>query len=790
MFRNYLKIGLRSMIKNWSTSFINIAGLSLAIACFITIWIFIDLQLNMDGFHSRKEDIYQVIMKVDTENGIEQWGDTPYPLARMIAQDQAAVEGFFRLEFQYANVRYKKSVFQEFMVFTDPGYLDHLDFDILSGDPNALRSVDQMVISSNTATKYFGDEDPLGKQLTLKFNEGKTKTFTVGAVLKEYPHNNSLNYSFLLPISQFEQLELAESNGWDYLADANFIVLREGYSGDQLASQLDQYREVFNSAAEGTTSVGYRLIPLSKLSASGFEIIGAIANFSNPAARVSLITIVTLLTLLASFNYMNISVSAATKRLKEIGIRKVMGSYKKQIVYQFLTENILQVSFAMLLGTLMCYFLLLPGFNTLIPISIPFHFSSIKSIAGLFGGLLLFVGVVSGAYPSLYISRFMPIDIFRGNSRFGDKSVFSNVLLGFQLVIAFLTIVGCFMFADNAIHQRNIDWGYENQNMISVRTNNAEEFAKFRDRVISLPGVDEFVSGENHAGRSYAPVITKQLEKEIRTNWMKVAPDYPDKLNMKLNEGSFFSKEIDRNNNREALVDPLFSQRMGWDNPIGQQITVESVGYTVVGELQPFVIEQWHAYGERTPTLITVNPEEKDKYLIVKTASSDIYAFDEALEEAWLEVSPNDPYTGAIQANVFDDFYRETKTNVTIIVFIAIVSTVLACLGLFGLLSFNIQRRLKELSVRKVLGASRGSIIKLISLKYRWVLLVSFTVGGIMGYYLMMQMINGIYSDPKTNYVLPVFLAAVIMAATIGSTIAGQIMKATRVNPSVNLRAE
>jgi putative ABC transport system permease protein len=790
MFRNYIKIGFRSMTKNWSTSLINIFGLSLSVGCFITIFIFIDLQYSMDGFHTKKRDIYQVVMKVDTDNGIEQWGDTPYPLSRMISEDVSGVDGFFRIEFQYANVRYKKNVFREFMVFADPGYLENLDFKVIKGDPNTLNSLDKIVLSNEMAVKYFGDDDPIGKQLNLKFDGGKAKTLEVGAVLEEYPTNNSFGYGFLIPMVQFEQLELMGNKEWDYLTDANFIVLDEKTDPDLVLSFTDPYAEAFNKASDETTALGFRLIPLNQLSETGHEIIGSVANFSHPSGRISLMIIVVLLTLLASFNYMNISVASATKRLKEIGIRKVMGSYKKQIIYQFLTENLLQVMFALIIGTLLCYFLLLPGFNSLIPIPVLFKFSSVASVAGMFVGLLLFIGLVSGAYPSLYISRFMPVDIFRGSQRFGDSSVFSRILLGFQLIIAFLTIVGCFMFADNAIHQRNIEWGYEKQGLISIRTNSEEEFVNLKNEVEMMSEVLEVTSGQHHSGRSYSGAVVKQQETDIRTNILKVSPDYPEKMGMKLKTGRFFNPSLDRSNSPEALVDPLFVKRMGWESAVDQKVKIEGKEYRIVGELAPVIIEQWHAYGDPTPTLIAVNAKEEDRYLVIKTNASDLYAFDEKLEAIWLDIAPNDPYMGEIQANVFDDFYRETKANVTIIVFISIVSTILACLGLFGLLSFNVQKRLKELSVRKVLGATRMSIVRLIARKYSLVVIISFIVGGVGGYFLMIQLIDSIYAEPKSEFVLPVTLAVFIMTATIVLTLTGQILRATRVNPSVNLRSE
>lgn len=791
MFTNYLKSGYRNLTRNWTTSVINILGLALALGCLITLFIFIDMQRNMDRYHSNAANIYQVVNQVESEEGnLNTWGDSPIALGPALLANHPQVRDMFRIEFQYANVKYTDKVFSELLTFVDPGYLSQLDYDFLSGNHSTLDLKDQLVISYNMAEKYFADEDPIGKQFTLKFNNGRVKTFTVGAVLDKYRYNTSIRFDFMLPMANFEDLQLVEKLDWSYLTDATFIVLSDGSDPNILKSEMAEYVKIQNSYDPEWKVQNFDLISLDELAQRNFEIISPVAGSSHPSGQLALGVIAILLTVLACFNYMNIAVASSTKRLKEIALRKVMGSERRGITIQFLVENFLQVFLALIMGSLISYFLFMPGFNSVLPFTVPFRFASIPMMMLFFLGILLFVGLISSLYPALYVSRFQPVSIFKGKTKFGSRNIFSKILLGFQLTFAFCTVVSCFLFSDNAIHLKNQDWGYDGEDILSVWVNDLSQYAALREFADHNTNVREMVGSSGHFTQDFDVMSIKHLDTEIRSVVMGVSPSYPQLMNMQLVEGQMINAQLDDQVNREILVNQHMVDKMDWSDPLGQKLTIDSTKYTVVGVVQNFQYQVWFAYDQMLPAVVRVVPEQEYHYAIFKSTAGSLSNLDEQLKAEWLSIAPNDPYDRVIQMNAYDEFMNEMDSNIIIISFISVVAIILACLGLFGLLSFNIQSRLKEFSVRKILGAQLSEIIRVASRQYLWVVIIGFVVGAPLGYLLINSMIQSIYPDPKPTSWVPFALAIVIMLITLSLSIIGQLLKAAQVNPAENLRNE
>ncbi|MFY0687130.1 MAG: ABC transporter permease [Cyclobacteriaceae bacterium] len=790
MFRSYLKIGFRSMTKHWSVSLINISGLALAIAWAITSFIFVDMMMNMDQYHGNKDNIYQVINYVEGDEGEKKWGDSPLLLGPALEENLSQVKSSFRMEFIYGDVKFDKKVFHEFIVFADPEYFTEMDFPFLSGSKGTLNTKDQIVISYNTAKKYFDDVDPIGQQLTIKFDSEHKKSFIVGAVLDEYPYNTSMTYDFFLPMENFFDLKFEDRYDWSYFGDATFVVLEEGADPAMLTSQMDPYIEIQNEQESDWKIKSFELIGLEDLPNAGWQIEGSVAGGNHPAGRYALGIIAGLLVVMACFNYMNIAVSAATRRLKEIALRKVVGSQRAQIVAQFLTENYLQVFFSLAAGVLLSLGVFTPMFNSMIPISIPFEFSSVPVMIAFFSGLLIVVGLLAGAYPAFYISRFQPVAIFRGNEQFGKKSWFSRILTGFQLFLAFITVVGCFLFTDNALYMGQKEWGYDAQGILAMQINDTEQYQKLRDFAEQDPQVTAFTGSHNHIGHSAPPEVIKQQEKIVRTNVFKVGSSYPKFMNLKLIAGAFFNEDIAEEKNNELIVTERFVNKMEWEAPIGQLVEIDSITYRVVGVTEDFYYANYFAYSDQNPVALRVVAEEEFNYAVLKTTPQNMATLERDVEEAWLNFAPNDPVNKTIQANIFDDFYQENRANIIVMLVISGLAIVIACLGLFGLLSFNIQRRLKEFSVRKVLGASSSHIVKNASKQYLWIMGIAFTVGAPAGYLSIIKMIQSIYPEPKETSLIPFFAAVGIMVLTVTLTISGQIFKAVNVNPANNLRSE
>lgn len=789
LFSNYLKLGFRSIQRNVLISSINIFGLAIAIGVALTTYIFVDLQLNFDQFHTNRDRIYQIVNRVDDEGQDRLWGDSPLTLGPNLIADHPTVEAFTRIEYTRANVRYKDKVLDELMAFVDVNYLDIFDFALLEGNRNALKVNDQVILSYDVARKYFGDVSAVGKDLELKFGNSQIKRYTVGAVLQDYPYNAGIQFGIHLPFDDIYSLGYRDrAHALGSLIDATFVMIREGQDIQSIHSSFERYAEAHNGADPEWKILSFVPIALGDLPLEGYKIYSGVVPSSHPAGKIALSIIAGFLLGMACFNFMNISITGVSKRLKEIGLRKVMGGVRKQIVNQFLIENLLQTFFALIVGTLLSYFLITPGFDSLIPeLDIQFRAYAWQDMVIFYVLLLLVVGLVSGAYPAIYVSRFDPINILRGSNKLKGKNAFSKVLLGFQFFLAFTTIVACFVFMDQSIYMKNKAWGYDPKDILFVNLKDQQTYDLLRSRFMGHEDVIAHAGATGQVGWANPKQSFDYLDVQFAMRTYGVSEGYFDVMGLKLKEGRFLS---DREQDRQSgiLVNETFVDRMGWSNPIGQTVPYEGVKRTVVGVLHDFSHNDF--FQEIDPVLFYGLGDERVRYFSLKVRPDKLLDIDQELLAAWKEINPNDVYNRQFQSDVFDDFYQETGANITIVVFLSVVTIILACMGLYGLISFHIQAKLKEFSVRKVLGAAPKAIAAIASRQYSWIILIAFAVGAPLGAWGILQLINGVFSDAKEVSVLPFVIALLIVIVTLALTVTGQVLKAINVNPATILRNE
>ena len=788
MFKSYLRIGFRNAVRNGITSSINILGISLGIGTAITIFLFFDFWYHRDSFHSKKDQVYQVTNLIASEDRLEDWGDSPLMLAPALKSDFSFIENTTRVEFSSGDVRRDETVFNESIWFVDNTFLDMFDFPVLQGDANALKDKSKITVTQEIATKYFGNENPIGQPLSVKFSNGKKEEFTVGAVI-ERPDASSMFLFILLPMETFEDLAFKDVYDWSYLTDATFIQLAPGHTPEEMKGSMEKYKTIQNEASPEWAIEEFQFHSLNGLSRKGFEIISAVANAGgHPAGMIALGIISLMLLLLASFNYMNISVATISTRLKEIGIRKVVGSQKKEIIQQFLIENMLLVTIAMLVGTALAYFLLVPGLNSLFPINLPFEFSSVWVLIAFFGGLLLFIAVVSGAYPALYISSFQPVQILKGKEKFGQKSLFSRILLTVQFILAFVNIVGSFVFIDNSFYLNNKDWGYDHDQNYVIPLTSKEEYLALRDKFSDDPEVLSLAGSGNHVGYQNNRAFVEYKENRYEVVNYKVGFNYPETMNLKLKEGRWFDESIQSDHDQSLIINETYATKMGWEKPVGEVIEIDSVDRTVIGVIKDFHYDGF--YEAINPVMFSICKEDDIHYLTLKLAAGSLGNKEESIKAAWREISPDSPFEGFFQDEVFENFYNDNNSNVKLLGFIATVAVILACLGLFGLVSFNITRRMREFSVRKVFGANTNQIFKLMNRDYVWILSIAFLLGAPAGFFLMNYLIQHIYPDPQQAGPLPFVIAIGLMILAVSITVGSQMRRVIHENPGTTLRTE
>jgi putative ABC transport system permease protein len=787
MIKSYFVTGYRNMLRSGTTSTINIVGLSIAIACAVLIFILEDSYYNLDAMHTKADRIGLVVNHIKEGDEQSQWARSPVPLAGLLAEN-SAVENVVRLGRGSAAVRVGDKVFTEGIFYADPDFLEVFSFRVISGNRQSLRSKNQMMLTREMALKYFGNDDVVGQTLSVKFNEHYKQEFTIGGVLEDTPANSSMYFNFLVPSAVWEDINKDGLDDWSKHMSVTFVMMKEGQPFAQLQPTFEIYRKLHQEANSITPLQYAEVIPLADVAQRSFEISGSLSWSNAPAAMVAFIVIGTFLVLLACFNYMNVAVASVSTRLKEIGVRKVVGGGKGEIIQQFLIENLLLCFLALAGGTALAYYFLIPGFDALYPVKIEFEISSWKMMIGFFGGLLLFIALVSGAYPALYVSSFNAVKILRGKEKFGSKSVFSKILLTLQFTLSITTIVACLVFVWSSYYFEGKDWGYNHNEAVVVRLQEPNQFEELRNHIATNKNVISYAGSAHHIGRSSQPVVIRHDEQEYSVDHFPVGFDYLESMNIRLKAGRFFDKAIESDKTESVIINESFARKMGWDNPLDQYFEHDSTKRYVVGVVEDFYYNDF--YWQVKPVMLTITPNENFKYLAVRAEAGSINSTQEELKKAWATVAPDDPYQGFLQNEVFDNFLNSNRANNKVIYFISGVAVILAAMGLYGLVSYNLTRRIKEFSVRKVFGANVWQLFNLMNRDYIWILIIAFAGGAPLGAWLVDMMLNAAYPEQIPTTIWPYIISISVMIGSVGLTIATQLRRLIEENPTQTLRSE
>lgn len=787
MFSSYLLIGFRNAVRNGLTSLINIGGLALGIAGAVTIFIFADQWFHVDDFHANRQRIYEVANTVLRDGKPVTMSDTPLLLGPMLAEDVSAIESFTRIEVGSGALRFADNVFFERLWFTDPAFFQIFTFSHVGVPTDALSSKNSMVITRPIEEKYFGNRSALGQTVSIKFPNNAIRDFTVTAVA-DLPANNTLHFNVVLPMDAFLDLRLKDAYDWNYQTDATFILVKEGQTGASIAPLMDKYKKLQNDAQPDWPIEKFVIYDLPSLAADSGDIESNMIGSGEPQGIYAMSIIAFLLLLLACFNYTNISVATITTRLKEIGIRKVIGGRKSEIVQQFLAENFLMCTIAVVVGLILAFTAFMPGITAMVGYPIPFSFSSGRMMLYFFAGLFTFLVVVSGVYPAVYVSGFQPVQILKGKEKFGQRSSFSRVLLTLQFVLAFMTIVGCFVFIDNTLYLWRKDWGYDHHQNMVVPVNTVEQYLKLRDRLTSRTDIEQWAGAAHHIGSDNQRTVLDYDGRKTEMVRFGVGYDYLETMNIRLKEGRFFDRSMPSDSVASLVVNESFVRSMGWTNGLNQFFTHEGKKWTVIGVVEDF--HYFDFYMGISPVMIYLAPEHEFKFLSLRVADGKVKEVESEIRSWWKEIGPDDPYRGILQNDVFQNFNRNTRNDLQIISSVAVVTLILACLGLYGLVSYNITRRLKEFSVRKVFGARTLHLFHLMNRDYAWMLIVAFLIGAPAGFYLMNMLIQAIYFGTRGPEATPFIIAVVMMVLTVALTVGAQMNRVIRENPAQTLRSE
>lgn len=787
MLKNYLKTAIRNFLKNPLTSFINILGLSIAIGCALVAYAFVNYDMSVDQFHENKDRIYLATSQIDRDGSTQAYGFSPLPLGERLVEDFPEIKRVARIEDRSAIVKHGNAIFSEFVRFTDPDFLQMFTFPLKWGQKTALGNQHEIILSEELSLKYFGEENPIGKAISIDFGEGRRLDYSVGGVAEAFPVHSEFRFHILLNIEQLEQADSEfDPTDWSEFLDATFFELNTISDVSAIDTRMNQYLSAQNDVQTDWPIKSFRSEPFSQIRENSQYIRSTIVGQSDPEGRIVISIIGILLISLACLNYINIAIVSASKRLKEIGIRKVMGGQRSSIIVQFMGENILLTFFACIIGLVLAKALFVPAFDSLFSVGIEFDLTLPQFWISLIG-ILLITGIVSGAYPAFYISKFDANNIIRGKLAFNAKNKLTKVFLCCQLILSCIALVSSIMFVQNSNYQQQRDWGYNQAQVLVTPVSDYNSFEQLRHELSQYPHILEVAGAKNHIGTSRALAVIEVPDRKFEAMRLDVDEHYVPTMGLRIKNGRNFREELGLDT-QHVLVNERMTNALGWENAINQQFRYDSVQYTVVG-----VLEDHHhnSFFEKIrPTFYRLAAKEDYQYLALKVATGKTRETFDYLKATWGQLFPHLPFEGTFQDQRFDYYFNNIAGHGRLMSFIAFLAIVLSCMGLYGLLSLNIASRMKEFSIRKVLGANLGNMIPLINRQFIWVLGIACILGAPASFYLLRFLFDNVYEYHMPITIYPIIWAILILIALVGLTTFTQIRKVDRINPIEGLRNE
>ncbi len=787
MFSNYYKTSFRSLMKNPLTSFINLFGLSVAIGICLVVYSFMEYQYSVDSFHQNRHEVYLATFYADRDGARQQFGLTPRPLGDMLREDFTHIKKVCRLEDKKVVLKHGDQVFHEKVRFSDPEFLEMFTFPLKWGSARSLTDLNSIILSEEMSVKYFGQDDPVGEDMLMIFGKNRNKVFKVTGVAAAFPKAHDIDFDFLI---NFRNLQVYnphyDFDDWSALVNATLIQVDDPSDLKPIANGMNKYRLLQNEAEKDQPISSFAFEPLSTLYERSENIRDAISyNFSAPG-RITLPILAIFMIALACFNYINIAIVSAAKRLKEIGMRKVMGANRGKVVIQFLAENIFVTLFALLVGFLLAVTIFLPWFKGISEFDLELSMIDLKLWVFL-GFILLFTGVASGIYPAFYISRFQATTIFKGTVQFGKKNPLTKVFLSIQLVMACILITGAVMFTQNTAYQSHRSWGYDQKGVLYVNLPDSSAFERLKTPLLQNPNVLAIAGSSHHLGSNITSAVVHMVDRQYEVDQLSVDAHYFETMGLQLSSGRAFRDQYE-SDRQAVVVNGLFVKNMTLKQPVGQRFEIDGIRYEIIG-----VVKDFHIYNfnhEVKPTIFRLASENDYRYLSMKVQPGVEKEMYEELQQQWTSLFPEIPFEGGHQTDLWAGFFEDIDVQQRFMSTVAIIAVLLAGLGLYGLVTLNVSGRIREFSIRKVLGAGLKNIVANITRQYMLLVLMALVAGAPLSYVLITALLNMLFAYPMPLDYSGVALSVIILVIVLLAVVSTQVRKVVGSNPADGLKAE
>jgi len=792
MIKNYFKTAFRNLWRNKGFSLINIVGLSVGLACCMLIFLYTMDEVSYDRFNVNAANIYHLAVDDKSPDGqvhkFSSTGDMPGPnFKRQLPE----IQDFVRIQGGSYTIKRGNEVFDQEALYVDSNFFSVFTFPMVYGNPqNALNDPHSIVLSEEIAEKYFGKGNPVGNTLNLKVDD-KFQPFRVAAVTRKSPQNSSIKIKMLLA----KKVNHAD-NQWNNFFENTFFVIKPGTNIKQLdakinkvyltdaASQIKENADKFGDKNKRTFS----LQPLLEMHTStDYPADNGLSDQSNPMYSYILSGIALFILAIACINFVNLTVARSLKRAKEIGIRKVVGGQRKQLIMQFLGESFI-LSFIAFVLSIALVQLILPVFNTLANKALAFSYLlSFKLVAGYIG-IFLLTGLLAGFYPALVLSGFNPVQTLYNRTQYVGKNYLSKGLVILQFTLATFLIISTITIYSQFSYLMNFDLGYNDKNVVSITSWGLDKtkLPLFKNELLKDPSILSVTADQGGRWGTIAHINGNQQQ---MFDMKHIDEDYLPLFHVPMVKGRNFSKAMVSDSANAVLVNEEFVKQAGWKKPIGEIVDFfyNKKKYTVIG-----VVKDYHFLSlteKMSPILYTMKPDYPWGNIFVKISDKNKSESLNRIQKEFKALFPFIPYQYKFKdAEVAEQYDKEAKWK-QIVSFGAVLTIFISCIGLFGLATLSAERRKKEIGIRKVLGASVEGIVRKLSTDFAKLVVIAAVIAVPAAWWAMHKWLeNYPYRININVWIFVLAGVSVLLIALV--TVSYQAIKAAIANPVNSLRTE
>jgi len=788
MLKNYFKIAIRSLLKNSVYSFINITGLSIGIACSVLILLWVADEYSYDRFHKNYNSIYKLYQSQQWAQGIGTGNSMPYPMKETIKDKSSQIKHVVMTNWGEGNMlQAGDKRLNKLGLSASEDFFKVFGFEMVKGDPNtALSDPSSIVITESTAKAFFEEADPINQ--LIKVDNGKELKVT--GVIRDVPKQSSFNFEYVLPFAYYEATQSwvrYSKDNWNNNSFQMYVQLQPDATEADVNNSI---KDIIKDNNQKAPTAKLFLHPMSKWRLW--------SNFENGINSGGMIEYVRLFTAIAIFvlviaciNFMNLATARSESRAREVGIRKSVGSRRKELIFQFLSESVM-ITFISSVLAIVLVELVLPAYNILVNKSISIDYSNpwLWSIAA---GWILVIGIFAGSYPAFYLSSFQPVKVLKGKVNVGKGATTPRkVLVTLQFGFSIFLIIGTIVIYQQIMHVKNRDMGYDRENLMQIWTNGELEtnFQTIREELVRT-GVVKSVCKSNSPITSIFSnneVKWEGMPTDQRVSFGTIATeyDYTETMGIKMLEGRDFSRDF-KSDSMAVIVNQAAVDLMGMKNPIGQKIIYDNQDLEIIGVMPNVVMDS--PYKPVEAMTLIFEPTWTSTITIRLNKTERLGESIDIVEGVFKKLNPTYPFEFRFADTDFEAKFSTINLISRLATIFASLAIIITCLGLFGLAAFTAEQRTKEVGIRKVMGASVSSLVFLISKDFSRLVILGFFISGPIAWWFLNDFLDRYtYRISIMWWILPLAGATALLLALI--IVSTQALRAARANPAQSLRSE